>query len=103
MKRFSDVIEFEWDKGNNDKNWEKHSVSNQEAEEVFLDTNRFIFKDHIHSNNEERYRILGKSKEGRLLFVVFTKRKMKIRIISARDTNKKEVVLYEKKVNVTKI
>lgn len=103
MKRFSRLIEFEWDKRNNDKNWKKHKVSNQEAEEVFLDSNRFIFKDHLHSGKEERYRILGKTKEGRLLFIVFTKRVSKVRIISARDINKKEVLFYEKKVSTTKV
>lgn len=90
------VYEFEWNKGNIDKNFAKHQVTNQETEEVFLDKNKVTFKDRLHSNNEERFRIIGKTKKGRLLFLVFTIRNEKIRIISARDINRKEVSLYEK-------
>lgn len=87
------VLEFEWDEGNIGKN-KKHNVEDREAEEVFLDENKKTFKDHLHSNGEERFRVVGKTKKGRLLFVAFTIRKGKIRIISARDINKKEVSLY---------
>lgn len=93
-------IEFEWDSGNRNKN-KKHNVDDTEAEEVFFDNKRFIFKDHIHSGVEERFRFFGKTKKGRLLFVVFTIRKNRIRVISARDINRKEAHLYEKKVNNT--
>lgn len=88
------VFEFEWGKGNIGKN-AKHSVRDNEAEEVFLDDKKKTFKDKLHSDGEERFRVIGKTKKGRLLFVAFTKRKNKIRIISARDINKKEVYLYE--------
>ena len=88
---------FIWDKGNKDKNWLKHKVTNEECEEIFFDKNKKIFKDKLHSKREERFRIAGKTKKGRLLFVVFTIRRAKVRIISARDINKKEVYLYEKK------
>ncbi|GAB4218695.1 MAG: BrnT family toxin [Candidatus Microgenomates bacterium] len=96
MISFIKQIEFSWDKGNIDKNWTKHKVKNEEAEEIFFDNNKKILKDILHSNKEERFIILGKTKNNRLLFVVFTIRKNKIRIISARDVNKKEVKLYEK-------
>ena len=96
------VLEFEWDKGNIGKN-KKHSISDREAEEVFFDNKRFIFKDKIHSQGEERFRIIGKTKKQRLLFAVFTKRGKKIRIISARGINKKEVYLYEEKIRTSKI
>lgn len=102
MRLFEEPIEFEWDEGNKDKNI-KHEVSNSEAEEVFRDKKKLIFKDHVHSNNEERYRILGKTEKGRLLFVVFTLRKTKVRIISARVINKKEIYLYEKKTSTTRL
>jgi len=75
----------------------KHNVNDKETEEVFFDKKRYIFKDKLHSNNEERFRIIGKTKRQRLLFIVFTIRGNKIRIVSARDINKKEVYLYEKK------
>lgn len=96
MKVNKSALEFEWNKGNIGKN-KKHKVEDKEAEEVFFDESKKTFKDHIHSKNEERLRIIGKTKKGRLLFVVFTIRKNKVRIISARDVNKKEVFLYEKK------
>jgi len=89
-------IEFVWDKGNKDKNWLKHRVKNEECEEVFFDKGKKILKDVFHSKKEERFIILGKTKKGRLLFIVFTIRNKKIRVISGRDINKKEVVLYEK-------
>lgn len=98
MKVIKQVFEFEWDKGNTSKN-SKHGVEDQESEEVFLDKKRFIFKDSLHSGKEERFRIIGKTQKGRLLFVAFTKRGKKVRIISARDINRKEVYLYEKKVS----
>ena len=94
MRVDKSVYEFEWDKGNTGKN-QKHKVNDQEAEEVFLDENKKIFKDKLHSGGEERFRVVGKTKKGRLLFVAFTMRKGKIRIISARNINKKEVYLYE--------
>lgn len=100
MRIDKDALEFEWDKGNVDKNID-HKVGDREAEEVFLDNRRFIFKDKLHSQNEERFRIIGKTKKSRILFVVFTKRNKKIRVISARDINRKEVSLYEKKVSST--
>lgn len=103
MITLQNPVEFEWDKGNVEKNKTKHDVENQEAEEVFFDTNRFIFKDRLHSKGEERFRILGKTRQERLLFVVFVVRKNKVRIISARDINKKEARLYEKKVSTATI
>ncbi|SRR6266568_5184504 len=95
-------LEFEWDNGNSGKN-KKHMVDDKEAEEVFFDEKRFIFKDKLHSGNEERIRIIGKTKAKRLLFIVFTRRNKKIRIISARNINKKEVFLYEEKIKSSEI
>ena len=89
-------MEFIWDKGNLDKNWHKHEVKTKECEEIFFDENKKIAKDKLHSNGEKRFIILGKTKKHRLLYLVFTMRGKKIRVISARDTNKKERKLYEK-------
>lgn len=89
------AFEFEWDKGNIEKN-KKHSVEDKEAEEAFFDEGKVIFKDKIHSTGvEERFILLGKTKKNRILYIVFTERKEKFRIISARSINKKEVHLYE--------
>lgn len=97
MITIKEPIEFIWDKGNKDKSWLRHKVTNRESEEGFFDKRKRTFKDKLHSKNEERFRIIGKTKKGRLLFVAFTIRRRKIRIISTRDINKKEVKLYEEK------
>lgn len=97
MRVLREPVIFQWDKGNIDKNWARHRVTDRECEEVFFDENKKIFKDELHSNGEKRFRIVGKTKKERLLFVVFTIRRGKARIISARGINKKEVSLYEEK------
>ncbi len=89
------VVGFEWDNGNKGKNLLKHQIKNEECEEVFFDQNKKILKDNIHSIKEERYILLGKTKKQKLIFLVFTIRKNQIRVISARDLNKKEYKLYE--------
>ncbi len=89
MKTRKDLLEFDWDKGNIGKNL-RHKVKDQECEEVFFDKDKVVV--------EERFILLGKTKKNRLLYLVFTIRKKKIRIISARDINKKEVYLYEKTI-----
>lgn len=96
MRIDKSAVEFEWDKGNIGKNI-KHRVKDQEAEEIFFDENKVILKDVLHSKTEERFIILGRTKADRILYAVFTKRKKKIRIISVRDLNKKEVQLYEQR------
>ncbi|MBI5024379.1 MAG: BrnT family toxin [Candidatus Omnitrophica bacterium] len=97
MKILDKLGEFQWDKGNKGKNHLKHKVTDQECEEVFFDQNKKIFKDILHSDNEERYILLGQTKGNRILFVVFTIRSGKIRVISARDLNEREKKLYEEK------
>jgi uncharacterized protein len=94
IAKLEEPLEFEWDKGNIDKN-KKHGVDYKEIEEVFFDDAKKTFPDELHSNGETRYRIIGRTKNDRLLFVVFTIRNGKIRVISARDLNRKEVPLYE--------
>lgn len=95
------VFEFEWDQGNKKKNWLSHRVSNEECEEVFFDPFKKIARDVFHSDHEERYILIGQTKKNRLLFVVFTVRKQKVRVISARDLNKRERLLYEKETGNT--
>jgi uncharacterized protein len=91
-----EVSGFEWDKGNKNKNLIKHNVANEECEEIFFDQNKIIMKDIAHSESEERYTLIGKTKQKRLLHIVFTIRKDRVRIISARNLNKKHYRLYEK-------
>ena len=89
-------MEFEWDSGNSGKNLKKHQVSDEETEEVFSDDRKVQKPDPFHSVKEKRFILLGKTKGERLLFIVYTVRKTKIRVISARDVNQKEKPLYEK-------
>lgn len=88
-------IEFEWDKGNIDKNWLRHEVANTEIEEVFSDKEKVLGPDMQHSAAEPRHFLLGRTKNGRLLYVILTLRKGKVRAISARDVNKKQRRFYE--------
>lgn len=103
VKAAKGIRGFVWDSGNINKNWKKHRVTSTECEEAFFDENKVALKDVLHSGKEERFIILGKTKQGHLLFVVFTVRRKKIRVISARDVNKRERKLYEKAVQNSKI
>ncbi|KKQ25026.1 MAG: hypothetical protein US40_C0004G0064 [Candidatus Roizmanbacteria bacterium GW2011_GWC2_37_13] len=87
---------FEWDKGNIDKSYQKHGITPNEAEEIFLDENLKISRDVKHSQKEERLIALGVTLNGKKLFIVYTVRAEKIRIISARLMNKKQKNYYEK-------
>lgn len=97
MLNLSQVIGFDWDAGNSFKSVDKHSVPQTEAEQVFADDRSLIVEDVKHSQNEVRYQALGRTLDGRLLHVTFTLREngKKIRVISARDMNRKERGLYE--------
>jgi uncharacterized DUF497 family protein len=95
MIDFSEMEGFEWDDGNISKNL-KHNVPHEECEEVFFDKDLKILSDTLHSDKEERFVALGKTQQERLLYLAFTVRINKIRVISARDINKKEKHLYEK-------
>jgi hypothetical protein len=90
------IASFDWDAGSVRKN-EKHGVLMAEAEQVFFNDPLLLIADTKHSHNEQRYHALGKTDEGRTLHITFTLRKagVKIRVISARDTHKKERTIYE--------
>ncbi len=96
MVNLSKVVGFEWDKWNIDKSYRKHGITPREAEEIFLDEDINFAEDVEHSQKEVRYSALGKTSESKLLFIVFTIRGNKIRIISARQANRKERRFYEK-------
>ncbi|MBI2637196.1 MAG: BrnT family toxin [Parcubacteria group bacterium] len=90
------IAGFEWDIGNAGKNLMKHGVTDGECEEPFFDPRRKILKDALHSGGEKRFLLFGKTEQRRLLCVSFTIRRNRIRVISARDANRKEKPLYEK-------
>lgn len=96
------IIKFIWDQSNLDKSYQKHDVTPKEAEEIFVSEDLQVINDVKHSQDEERFIALGKTFLGKSLFVVFTMRKDKIRIVSARRMHQKEVEKYEKaKKNTT--
>ena len=85
---------FEWDKHNID-HIRKHKVEPGECEQVFFNIPLTVKPDLIHSRGEERYFALGKTNMNRTLVVIFTIRKTKVRVITARDANKKERISHE--------
>jgi len=90
----SSCIGFDWDEGNTFKNWENHKVSPFECEQVFFNKPLIVLPDEAHSSLETRYYCLGRTDRERRLFVVFTVRKKKVRVISARDMTRKEIEVY---------
>jgi len=95
MKNLSDCSGFQWDEYNTNKIWEKHVVTPTESEQVFFNRPLVVADDVNHSQAERRFRILGQTDAGRLLFLVFTIRKALIRVISARDMSRKERKVYQ--------
>jgi len=87
---------FEWDDGNLTKNWDKHEVSEGECEQVYFRQPLIVRRDKKHSKLENRYYVLGRTDVERLLFMVFTVRNNKIRIISALDMTRAEKKRYRK-------
>jgi uncharacterized DUF497 family protein len=85
---------FDWDEGNLSKNFKKHGVSIQEAEQIFSNKPLLVFNA-LHSPSEERYKALGRSNENRKLLAIFTVRNSKLRVISIRDMSRKERREYE--------
>ncbi|MBA3519219.1 MAG: BrnT family toxin [Rhizobiales bacterium] len=83
---------FDWDDGNSRKSAEKHAVSQGQAEQVFLNEPLLVVQDRKHSDSELRFHALGRTDDGRHLHVTFTLREdgRLIRVISARDMNRKE-------------
>ncbi|MBR5914597.1 MAG: BrnT family toxin [Selenomonadaceae bacterium] len=81
-------LKFVWDSEKAKINWKKHKVYFETAVRVFLDENNIDDYDEIHSDFEDRNKIIGKV--GKVLVVIYTERSENIRIISARLANKKE-------------
>jgi uncharacterized DUF497 family protein len=92
------VIKFDWDERKNEANRKKHGVWFEEAQQVFDDPGALMFHDVEHSDDEDRFIMLGLSISARVLVVVFCERHKGqiIRIISARIAKKKEIKRYEK-------
>ncbi|QWR78738.1 BrnT family toxin [Candidatus Magnetomonas plexicatena] len=86
---------FEWDAHNAEKNRQKHRVIPPECEQVFLNRPLVVADDEKHSEKEKRLYALGHTDTDRMLFIVFTIRLDKIRVISARDMSDKERRVYQ--------
>lgn len=87
---------FDWDSGNSGKSLRKHFVTDAEIEEVFQDKKLLILGKQIApETNEPRFGVIGMASSGRIIFVSFTIRELKIRPISARLAEKKIRKLYE--------
>ncbi len=89
---------FEWDPKKAKINITQHGISFDEASTIFRDTMSVTITDPLHSQDEERFVLLGYSCKNRLLVVIHTEREDRIRIISARPATKKERLRYEENV-----
>ena len=98
MLCISSSVEFEWDAVKAPRNRRRHGVVFGEAAETFLDPLAAVSLDVEHSDGEQRLMLLGRSLRGRLLVTVFTEREDRIRIISSRPANRREVKGYEEGV-----
>ena len=89
-------IRFEWDEAKNRQNVRKHGISFEEAQTVFLDDHAIRFYDPDHSEEEDRFIMLGISFKLRVLVVChcYKESNSVIRIISARKATLREAKHY---------
>ena len=78
----------EWDDDKAEQNFKKHKIRFEIAARVFLDDYRIEDFDELHSDDEERIKVIGRV--GKILAVIYTERGEKYRLISARYADKKE-------------
>ena len=93
-------IQFEWDPSKNKSNFLKHKVTFEEAQSVFFDENAIQYFDEVHSDEEDRFIMVGTSYQLRTLLVCHCEREggLIIRIISARKATSNEIKQYEGKL-----
>jgi uncharacterized DUF497 family protein len=89
-------MKFEWDSQKSARNERKHRVTFAEAISVFEDTLSVTYPDVDHSDEEDRFLIVGLTSSGNVLVVSHTFRDETIRVISARRATTKERLFYEK-------
>ena len=89
-------IHFEWDKTKNLENQKKHKISFEEAQTIFVDENALLIHDLDHSDEEDRFVLLGMSAKIKILAVCHCYREDDevIRIISARKATRNEQKTY---------
>lgn len=86
---------FEWDQDKAKNNLQKHGVAFEEAMSVWNDEFAAFLHDPAHSIDEDRFLLIGYSSKNNLLFISFTERNSKIRIISTRKATKSERKRHE--------
>lgn len=91
---FPGITGFQWDDGNSEKNWRRHSVTQVEAEQIFFNWPVLVSRDPKHSGVEVRYFALGRMDAERKLAIVFTLRGSSLRVISARPMSHRERRVY---------
>ena len=91
-------MKFDWDPDKNETNFKKHGVYFSEAETVFEDERAVMIYDNKHTDDEDRFIIIGMSSRLRELTVCHCYRSVDeiTRIISARRATKNEAILYER-------
>jgi uncharacterized DUF497 family protein len=88
-------VGFGWDEWNTSKNRERHRVTPEEAESIFFHDPLLLRSDAGHSAREKRYQAMGETAAaGRGLLVSFTISRRLVRVISARDMNRREAEAY---------
>lgn len=98
MNILSAPLEFEWDKSNAGHVRDRHDIEPHECEQVFFNLPLVLAQDVKHSGVESRYYLMGRTDADRLLFIVFTLRASKIRIVTARPLNRKERKIYHESI-----
>jgi hypothetical protein len=91
------MLNFEWHTEKAFNNIKRHNVTFEEASTAFRDPLSLTIDDPLHSDDEQRFVLIGKSYKNRILIVIHTERGDNIRIISARKATKKERTYYESK------
>lgn len=86
---------FEWDSRKAASNSQKHGISFNEASTVFADPLSLLMDDPKHSEEEQRFLVMGLSVQQRLLVVAFAERQPRTRLISARLASRQERNFYE--------
>ena len=86
---------FEWDEDKAEENLRKHGISFEEAQTVFNDPLAITIPDPDHSLAEDRFITIGLSNKRRVLVAIYTERRQKIRLISARKASRAERNKYE--------
>lgn len=94
------MLKFEWDEAKNQSNIEKHGISFEEAKTVFEDEDALIISDESHSDEEDRFILIGFSYKANILVVCHCYRENEsvIRLISARKATLREKEKYKEQL-----